>query len=412
MLVHLSSPGGPLRGTFHLPASKSASNRALILRALAGGGTIENLSEAHDTQLLARLLALPPTTHTYDCEDAGTTLRFLTAYLAVQNRRAVTVTGTARMCERPIGPLVDALRELGAEIEYLGIEGFPPLRLHGFAYSGRAALNVRADVSSQFVSALLLVAPALPNGLFLHLMGAVSSAPYLGLTAHTLRAWGARVELDAHSVRVWSGGLEPAAYAVEADWSAASYAYALAALAPVDSRFLLPKLSPVSPQGDRQVAAWADDFGVLTSATETDILLDTHANPPLSPPPTHHYDFTAVPDLAQTLAVLLAARGQRATFTGLHSLRVKETDRVAALQTELARFGAELREGADGVFELIPGNFQVNGQLVRTYHDHRMAMAFAPLALLGPVSIENPEVVRKSFPGFWDELRVLGFSIT
>ena len=405
-MVHNS----PLRGTFHLPASKSESNRALILQALAGAGDIANLSDAHDTQLLARLLALPPDTAEYDCEDAGTTLRFLTALLAVRNRRCV-ITGTARMRERPIGPLVDALRELGADISYVRAEGYPPLRLNGFAYSGRAALNVRADVSSQFVSALLLVAPTLPDGLFIHLVGEVGSAPYLRLTAYTLRAWGARVEVEAHAVRVWPGAVvAPEVYTVEADWSAASYAYALAALAPPDSELFLPNLTAFSPQGDHRVAAWAEDWGVETWYTETGVLLRTRNNPPLAPPPTA-YDFSACPDLAPTVAVLLAALSRPATLTGLRSLRVKETDRIAALQAELARFGAALTEAAPEVFELLPGHFQVNGQYVRTYADHRMAMAFAPLALHGPLTIEAPEVVRKSFPAFWEELAGLGIRL-
>ena len=256
-------PGGVLRGVFRLPASKSESNRALILRALAGGGVITNLSEANDTQLLARLLELPANTPEYDCEDAGTALRFLTAYAAVTNKRCV-IRGTARMHERPVGPLVDALRELGAAITYLGKEGFPPLQLNGFRYSGRAELAVRADISSQFISALLLVAPVLPAGLLIHLIGEVSSAPYLELTEHTLRAWGGQVVIDGRTIRVGPGGLRAADFQVEADWSAASYGYALAALAPEGSKLFLPGLVADSPQGDKRIADWGKEQGVVT----------------------------------------------------------------------------------------------------------------------------------------------------
>ncbi len=408
-LVYLRWPGGALRGTFRLPASKSESNRALILRAVAGGGTIAQLSGAHDTQLLAHLLTLPPQTPVLDCEDAGTTLRFLTAYAAVTNRRCV-ICGTARMHERPIGPLVDALRALGADITYLGQPGFPPLRLNGFAYSGQSTLAVAADVSSQFVSALLLVAPVLPQGLRIELVGRVSSAPYLHLTAHALSAWGARVAVEPQTVRVWPGGLRPTAYTVEADWSAASYGYALAALAPAGSELHLPNLRGNSAQGDRQIATWAADLGVQTVYTATGGQLLTQPQP--SGTVRRHYDFTHQPDLAQTLAVMLAARGQRAVFSGLHSLRVKETDRVAALQAELPAIGAALVAYPNGRYALRPQPVVLPGPAIRTYHDHRMALAFAAVALLRPVSLEDPEVVRKSFPDFWQVLGDLGFDVT
>ena len=413
MVVHLSWPGGVLGGTFRLPASKSVSNRALVLRAVAGGGpVIENLSEAHDTQLLARLLALPADTPQYDCEDAGTTLRFLTAYLAVQNRQTI-LTGTARMQLRPIGDLVDALRTLGASIGYLGAEGFPPLRLGGFRYAGRATVAVRAAVSSQFASALLLVAPALPAGLTLVLEGPVSSAPYLALTLHTLRAWGATIEATATGVRVGPGLAPPAAYVVEADWSAASYAYALVALAPAGSTLRLPNLSLASPQGDRQMAVWAADLGVRTQPAGADLLLTATPTPPRPPATIAPYDFAPYPDLAQTVLVLLAARGEAATLRGLHSLRVKETDRVAALQAELPRIGATLLPvpAAPDTYALVPQPPTGTRAPVETYHDHRMALAFAPLALRAPLALHAPGVVRKSFPVFWEVLAEVGFRV-
>ncbi len=392
-----------------LPASKSESNRALIMRALAGGGTIANLSEANDTQLLARLLALPPDTPEYDCEDAGTTLRFLTALLAVQGRHAV-VRGTARMHQRPIGPLVDALRMLGAEIDYLGESDFPPLRLNGFRYSGAEEVEIPADVSSQFISALLLVAPALPHGLRVRLVGAPASAPYLDLTADVLRQWGATVHFVAPDVvQVLPGGLRPTAYTVEADWSAASYAYALAALAPPGFKLAIKGLNPQSRQGDRVIHTLLTGAGVEAHFDADQTL---HLAPsPTRNAPAQSLDFTHCPDLAQTVAVVLAAQRLPATFTGVQSLRVKETDRLVALQTELARFGAVFQEAKPGEWRLEMPDFRIENQLVRTYHDHRMALAFAPLAVRGPIRMENPAVVRKSFPRYWEELRKLGVDV-
>lgn len=437
MVVHLSWPGGPLRGTFRLPASKSESNRALILRALAGGGTIENLSAAHDTQLLARLLALPADTLTYDCEDAGTTLRFLTAYLAVQNRRGV-VTGTARMRERPIGPLVDALRTLGAEIEYLGKEGFPPLQLQGFEYSGRAEVTVRADVSSQFISALLLVAPALPQGLTVRFAGEIVSAPYVRLTAQALRQWGAQTHIDYNlglafrrdadggfrpadlpqpprirAVRVAAGGLRPATHhLVEADWSSAAFAYALMTVGQTnnDAELWLPGLRADTLQGDIRIAEWLPLIGLWSEQHDDGVWLRWGEWAKEVP----GFDFTDCPDLAPPLIVALAGITAAADFTGLQSLRVKESDRLAALMAELAKFGTELLELDEGEASLVarPAEvMEVNGQRVATYGDHRIAMAFAALAMLGPLTIEDPGVVRKSFPDFWNVLLELGFDV-
>ena len=429
-----------MRGTFRLPASKSESNRALILRALAGGGTVENLSEAHDTQLLARLLALPADTPMYDCADAGTTLRFLTAYLAVQDRRGV-VTGTARMRERPIGPLVEALRTLGAEIDYLEKEGFPPLRLGGFQYSGMAEVTVRADVSSQFISALLLVAPVLPAGLTVRFAGEIVSAPYVRLTTDALRQWGAQTHIDytpalavrrgadgelrppeppqppqpprIRAVRVEAGRLRPDTHhVVEADWSSAAFAYALMTVGQTndDAELWLPGLRADTLQGDIRIAEWLPLIGLWSEQHDDGVWLRWGEWAKEVP----GFDFTDCPDLAPPLIVALAAITAAADFTGLQSLRVKESDRLAALTAELAKFGTELLELDEGEASLVarPDEvMEVNGQRVATYGDHRIAMAFAALAMLGPVTIEDPGVVRKSFPEFWSVLAELGFDV-
>ncbi|ALW87034.1 3-phosphoshikimate 1-carboxyvinyltransferase [Hymenobacter sedentarius] len=411
--MHLSWPGGPLRGTAQLPASKSEANRALILQALAGGGTLDNLSDAHDTQLMRRLLAAAPGTNVLDAEDAGTVMRFLTAYLSVTNWQG-RLTGTARMQERPIAVLVDALRQAGARINYLNNEGFPPLELQGFAASARDAaqpteLAVRGDISSQYISALLMVGPRLPGGLRLRLTGHVGSRPYINMTVALMQLFGAHYTTDGDTLLVSPGEYQPTNYTVESDWSAASYWYSLVALAPAGSEITLPGLRQQSLQGDQAIVGMMKPFGIETTFLPDGIHLKQL--PITASPEVLALDFTDCPDLAQTVAVVAAARGIPVDMTGLESLRIKETDRIAALQIELAKFGGSLREVTDGRFRAESSGFAVDNQSVATYHDHRMAMAFAPLALLGQLNIEAPTVVKKSYPQFWKELAKSGFVI-
>ncbi len=409
-------PGGPLTGTAHLSASKSEANRALLLQKLAGGGTVANLSEANDTTLMQRLLAQAATTDHLDAEDAGTVMRFLTAYLAVTGWRG-TLTGAARMKQRPIAILVDALRALGASIEYEEKEGYPPLRFGGQPVAapaeGLAELAVRGDVSSQYISALLMVGPRLPGGLRLRLTGEVGSRPYIKMTLKLMRHFGATAaEVGRDVIEVAPGGYRPADYTVESDWSAASYWYALLALAPAGSRLVLPGLREKSWQGDHVIQIIMRPLGVATEfladgsgASLTQVPL---APAPAGAPTTN---FTDCPDLAQTVAVVVAALGRRRRFTGLDSLRIKETDRIAAIQQELRKFGADMPEVEPGVFEVQAADFQVSGQTVETYEDHRMAMAFAPLAMLGPLVVHEPQVVRKSYPSFWRALAAVGMVV-
>ena len=415
MLI-LSWPGGPLRGTGRLPASKSEANRALLLQRLAGGGTLTNLSEANDTALMQRLLAEAATSELLDAEDAGTVMRFLTAYLAVTGWRG-TLTGAARMKQRPIAILVEALRTLGAEIEYVEKEGYPPLRFDGqlgqalsAPASQPAELTVRGDISSQYISALLMVGPTLPGGLRLRLTGDIGSRPYISMTLSLMRHFGATVELRAEeTITVQPGGYRPADYEVESDWSAASYWYALVALAPPGSAVTLPGLRPVSWQGDHVIQTIMRPLGV-----ETQFLADGGGayltQVPLAPAAllTQPLDFTDCPDLAQTVAVVAAALAVPLRLSGLHSLRIKETDRIAAVQAELGKFGAAMPEVAPGVFEVQSTGFKVDNQEIATYDDHRMAMAFAPLAVRGPLRIHEPQVVRKSYPSFWRALAAVG----
>jgi 3-phosphoshikimate 1-carboxyvinyltransferase len=409
--MHLSWPGGPLSGTAQLPASKSEANRALILRALAGGGTLGNLSDANDTQLMLRLLAEAPGTAELSAEDAGTVMRFLTAYLTVTNWRG-RLTGTARMQERPIKVLVDALRQAGASISYLNNDGYPPLEIGGFTAradaAGPTALSVRGDISSQYISALLMVGPRLPGGLRLTLTGHIGSRPYINMTVALMQLFGADYTADGDVLTVRPGQYRPTDYVVESDWSAASYWYAMVALAPAGSEITLPGLRRASLQGDQAIAGIMVHFGVETTFLPEAVHL---RQVPLAPPAEIPVlDFTDCPDLAQTVAVVAAVLARPVDMTGLESLRIKETDRIAALQTELAKFGGDLRDLGAGRFRAESAGFTVAGQTVATYHDHRMAMAFAPLALRGPLAVEAPTVVRKSYPQFWRELAKAGFT--
>ncbi len=408
-------PGGPLAGTGRLPASKSEANRALLLQRLAGGGTLANLSEANDTVLMARLLDEAGTANLLDAQDAGTVMRFMTGYLAVTGWRG-TLTGSARMKQRPIGVLVDALRTLGADISYAEQEGYPPLVFGGQPLAERtepAELAVRGDLSSQYISALLMVGPTLPGGLRLRLTGEVGSRPYIKMTLKLMRHFGATAtEVGPAEIVVQPGGYRPADYTVESDWSAASYWYALVALAPAGASVVLPGLREKSWQGDHVIQIIMRPLGV-----ETEFLADgsgarltrVPATPVPAGAPTT--DFTDCPDLAQTVAVVTAALGRPRRFAGLHSLRIKETDRIAGIQNELRKFGADMPEVEPNIFEVQPGTFHVEGQTIETYEDHRMAMAFAPLAMRGPLRVHEPEVVRKSYPSFWRALAAVGMEV-
>ena len=414
-MITLSWPGGPLRGTGRLPASKSEANRALLLQKLAGGGTVSNLSEANDTVLMQRLLSQAASTDLLDAQDAGTVMRFMTAYLAVTNWRGM-LTGAARMKQRPIAILVEALRALGAAVTYVEQEGYPPLAFGGRAEpvaSGLpATLTVRGDISSQYISALLMVGSTLPGGLRLRLTGEVGSRPYIAMTLNLMRHFGATAAAESDgTIEVQPGGYRPADYTVESDWSAASYWYALVALAPAGSAVLLPGLRPVSWQGDHVIQYIMRPLGV-----ETEFLADGSGVRLSQRPPApasllaQPLDFTDCPDLAQTVAVVAAALAVPLRLSGLASLRIKETDRIAALQAELRKLGADMPEVAPGVFEVQSAGLIVEGQEIDTYEDHRMAMAFAPLAIRGPLRVREPQVVRKSYPSFWQALAAVGVS--
>ncbi len=384
----------------NLPASKSISNRVLILDALSGStSTLHNLSDANDTQLMLRLIQSQ--NPVIDVEDAGTTMRFLTAYFSVTNQNKI-ITGSHRMKERPIGILVNALRALGAIIEYQEEDGFPPLHTHNFVAQKTNLIRIRGDVSSQFISALMMVAPTLNEGLTLILEGKVGSRPYIEMTASLMDHFGVKCEILENEIHIPHHPYGPAEYTVESDWSAASYWFSFAALSS-RAEIFLPRLLLDSLQGDSAIMKIMESLGVQSTMKGSLMKLSRiNAKKSLS------WDFTHCPDLAQTVAVVCAAKGIEGEFTGLESLRIKETDRIAALQTELRKIGGDLIE-EDHRWKLIPSSQLPVNASFDTYKDHRMAMAFAPLATLMNIQIENPMVVKKSYPKFWDDMKLMGF---
>ncbi|WP_461081164.1 3-phosphoshikimate 1-carboxyvinyltransferase [Spirosoma flavus] len=400
-LATLTNPG-LVQATIPLASSKSESNRALIIDALTSFQCdLTNLSTARDTQTMIRLLKSDVATA--DVLDAGTTMRFLTAYFAVTGKQK-TMTGTPRMCERPIGILVDALRSLGADITYLKNEGYPPLQLNGFTPSTTNRLSIRGDVSSQYISALLMIAPMLPNGLTLALTGAIGSRPYMEMTIEQMIYFGADVQADwdAKTITVAPKPYIPKPYAIESDWSGASYWYSVAALAKDETAVVnLLGLKPKSLQGDSAIVDIMRSLGVESTFTETGVKLTKGTNSD-----SLAWDFTDCPDLAQTVAVCAAVKGVTLHLTGIESLKIKETDRVAALQAELQKIGAELVElEPNHRYEVhrLTGEHSVPAT-IKTYDDHRMAMAFAPVAMREEIIIDEPRVVDKSYPSFWDDL--------
>lgn len=408
-MSHLSvslSPHSSIPATaVQLPASKSESNRALIIAALCPEkAVLENLSEARDTQTMLRLLGSDATE--MDVLDAGTTMRFLTAYFAVTGREKI-MTGTPRMQQRPIGLLVDALRALGANIAYLKEEGYPPLKISGPFRQQSPLLRIRGDVSSQYISALLMTAPALPLGLELELSGKTGSRPYIEMTLQLMERFGVKAHWEGNTITVPAGQAYTAAsYTVESDWSGASYWLSFTALAK-EADISLLGLRPDSLQGDIRVLDIMKEVGVGHRWEEGRLQLHKQeAAREIS------VDFTHCPDLAQTVAVACAAKGIKGFFTGLESLRIKETDRIAALQQQLAKIGARLTEPQTGHWELHPSEKLPEERVfIDTYEDHRMAMAFAPLSTRLPLQIEEPEVVNKSYPRFWQNMEEAGFRL-
>lgn len=408
MTYRITAPSH-INTTINLPASKSISNRALILHALSGGKTLpDNLSDCDDTEVIIKALETMP--ETIDIKAAGTAMRFMTAYLSVTPGEH-TITGTERMKHRPIRVLVDALRSLGADIEYVGEEDYPPLHINGHSLEG-GLLAIPGDVSSQYISALLMIGPTMKNGLTLMLTGDIVSRPYIDLTLHVMHEFGISIDwTNVDTIHVDHQPYHEQEYTIENDWSAASYWYEiLSMLDDRDSEITLPGLKDGTRQGDSAVRYLFSMLGVKTAFNGDGNVVLTRHHRTL---PRLDYNFINQPDLAQTLVVTCTILGIPFHFTGLGSLKIKETDRIEALKTEMRKLGYELNDTNDT--ELSWDGKRCEPQAnpsIDTYEDHRMAMAFAPAAIkLGEIKINNPEVVTKSYPHYWDDLRSAGFTI-
>lgn len=402
----IKSPEEVLRASVQLPASKSISNRALILNALSYSPyDIQNLSDCDDTEVMVR--ALNSNSCDFDIKAAGTAMRFLTAFLS-KVIGEWTITGTERMKNRPIKLLVDALNSLGARIEYIEKEGYPPLRIFGSALQG-GEISLAGGVSSQYISALLMIAPLMENGLTLNLEGNIISRPYINLTLQLMEQFGVKATWSGQMIRILPQEYKPVHFTVESDWSAASYWYAMMALSKTAEIELLG-LFKNSLQGDAAGAKLFAQLGVGTTFTDRGVQLKHNGNVAKK----LIYNFVNEPDLAQTFVVVCVLLNIPFRFTGLQSLKIKETDRIEALKTELRKLGYLLADSNDSILEW-------NGErcepevdpVIATYEDHRMAMAFAPAALILPqgIRIADPGVVTKSYPTFWDNLRGAGFTV-
>jgi 3-phosphoshikimate 1-carboxyvinyltransferase len=389
-----------------LPGSKSESNRLLILNALSGNKIdIKNISGAHDSQRLKQILESSDTTA--DVMDAGTSMRFLTACYCVLNQPKI-ITGGERMKQRPIAPLVNALSEIGFDVRYLEKEGFPPVEIHPIKMEKLDNETfIEGNISSQFITALLLIAPFLPGGLKINFTTQLVSRPYIEMTLKIFDALNIPYQFTDEYIQVAPCSVNNAAYTVSADWSSASYWYSMAFLAD-EAEILLEGLQDNWVQGDRVMADWMKRFGIVTDFVDKGALVRKTI---VDYPRMMKLNFRDNPDLAQTFAVMFAASGIYATFSGIESLKIKETDRVAALKNELLKLGIHFDYSDMYEFYQLKGNLHFDGSPIKTYNDHRMAMSFAPLGLIQEIGIEDANVVEKSYPTFWSDMQKAGFNI-
>lgn len=391
-----------------ITGSKSESNRLLLLQALYPNIGIHNLSQSDDSDAMQK--ALSGNKKVVDIHHAGTAMRFLTAYYAVKEGSEIVLTGSSRMKERPIGVLVDALRSLGAKIEYVENEGFPPLKITGQKLE-KSEVSIKADVSSQYISALLLIAGRLENGLELTLDGEITSRPYIDMTLSLLDEIGIENHFDGNVIRIAATSEiaeQKSKVVVESDWSSASYFYSIVALATQGTTVTLSSYKKNSLQGDSALADIYKQLGVETGYAENSIILRKIEN---FKPIAINLELNNTPDIAQTIAVTCFGLGIGCELTGLHTLKIKETDRLEALKTEMEKLGAKISVTNDSLI-LETSGIPNKDIAIATYNDHRMAMAFAPLAIKTSIIIEDAGVVSKSYPAFWDDLSKLGFSVS
>ena len=396
-----------LTSSITITGSKSESNRLLLLQALYPNIEIKNISNSDDSQVMIK--ALRSSEDYIDIHHAGTAMRFLTAFFATSAGREVVLTGSQRMKERPIKVLVDALNELGADISYLETDGCPPLKIVGRTIT-KYKVSLKADVSSQYISALLLIAPKLENGLELTLVGKITSIPYINMTLELLNQLGIKTSFvrNVITVKPHEFKRESQTCVVESDWSSASYFYSIVALSDIETEIELSSYKKNSLQGDSVLSTIYEDFGIQTTFGENSITIKKIKDCQVK---TVDYQLNESPDIAQTIAVTCFGLGVGCHLTGLHTLKIKETDRLLALKTELDKLGASVEVSEDSL-TLNPSVLIKEGCSIATYNDHRMAMAFAPLALKTTLFIEDAMVVSKSFPSFWDDLKSIGFKIT
>ena len=400
--LRLRHQSGNLNGKILITGSKSESNRMLFLQALFPQISLANVSNSDDT--VAMKSGLESDNDLVDIGHAGTSMRFLTAYYSSLENQEKTLTGSSRMHERPIGILVDALRQLGAEISYLNNEGYPPLLIKGKRLTA-SEVRLSANISSQYITALMLIAPSLPRGLCLHLEGKITSVPYIEMTLSLLRQIGVESTFSGQRIQVFpKNDIAQTTHAVESDWSSASYYFSMVALAN-GADIALSTYKQNSLQGDKVLMDIYEQLGVKSMIKNNTLYLQKQA---LGSNPIQ-LDLSDAPDIAQTIAVACYGLGVACDLTGLHTLKIKETDRLVALQNELTKLGATI-EITDKSLHLQKRSNRIHPNvLIETYHDHRMAMAFAPLALLVPIRIQDADVVTKSYPGFWEDLDEIGF---
>ena len=391
--------------TIRISGSKSETNRLLLLQALFPTIQLENTSNSDDSEVMIK--ALTATGELIDIHHAGTAMRFLTAYFATQPGREVVLTGSPRMKERPIKILVEALRQLGATISYEAEDGYPPIRIVGKKLT-ESKVALPADVSSQYISALLLIAAGLENGLELTLEGKITSIPYIKMTLQLLKEVGITAHFEGNTICVapMKEALAPVTVTVESDWSSASYFYSIVALASPGTAITLSSYKANSLQGDSALADLYQSFGVETAFDNNSVVLKK-TDAPLKPVT---FELNHTPDIAQTIAVTCFGLGIGCHLTGLHTLKIKETDRLEALKTELEKLGAMITVTDDSL--TLEASTTINTNVsIATYHDHRMAMAFAPLALRVPIVIVDAGVVSKSYPQFWEDLKAVGYKM-
>ena len=392
-----------------ITGSKSETNRLLLLQALYSNLTIENTSNSDDSEVMAKALSTACQTELVEVHHAGTAMRFLTAFFAIQENREVVLTGSSRMKERPIKILVDALRQLGAEITYEENEGFPPIRIKGKKLT-QNKVSLPANVSSQYISALLLIAPKLENGLELTLEGEITSVPYIKMTLSLLNEIGVETYFVGNKITVKSLSLipYPLSLIVESDWSSASYYYSIVALSEIGTSITLSSYKKNSLQGDSILVEIYKKLGVETKYNSDNSISISKSFK--IQPKTINLNLNNAPDIAQTIAVTCFGLGLDCHLEGLQTLKIKETDRLEALKNELEKLGAKVSTTDESLTLVSTGILRSNIK-IKTYQDHRMAMAFAPLAVKTEIVIEDAAVVSKSYPDFWNDLKKIGFVI-